>query len=408
MRLSTDFLVIGSGIVGLAISRALLENFPRSKIIVIDKESSYGVHASGRNSGVLHAGFYYHPDSLKARFTREGNQELRSYCEERGLRISKCGKVVVASSEEELETLYELKRRGDINGVELYLIDEQELRKIEPVAKTYKQAIWSPNTAVVDPFEILKSLVEDLKNAGVNFYYNTPYRARLKKNIVLAGGYEIEYGMLINCAGLYADKIAKDFGFSQNYVLVPFKGLYLEYTGNIPFITRNIYPVPNIRNPFLGVHFTVKVDNTIKIGPTATPCLWRENYDGFRGFNLGEFLEIATWISKLFVKNSLFRSTAFQEVKKYLKSSLLNDASKLIQGIELKPEEWSWAKPGIRAQLVDTKKLQLVQDFVIEGDKESVHILNAVSPAFTASLPFARYVVKNYINGGFHGQIQEN
>ncbi|MCX7948421.1 MAG: L-2-hydroxyglutarate oxidase, partial [candidate division WOR-3 bacterium] len=149
-------------------------------------------------------------------------------------------------------------------------------------------------------------------------------------------------------------------------------------------------------------------DNAIKIGPTATPCLWRENYGGLRGFDLRELFEITIWITKLFVKSSLFRKTALQEVRKYLKSSLLKDASKLIQGIELKPEEWNWAKPGIRAQLVDTKKLQLVQDFVIEGDRESIHILNAVSPAFTASLPFARYVVKNYIDGGSNEQIQKN
>lgn len=405
MNLKTDFLIIGSGIVGLAIAKVLKEKFPGSKVIVIEKENSYGVHASGRNSGVLHAGFYYHPDSLKAQFTRQGNQELKAYCEEKGLKINKCGKVVVATSEKEISTLYELKRRGDINGVELYVIDEIELKKIEPKAKTYKQALWSPNTAVVDPLEVLQSFVKDLKALGVEFYYNTPYRARISRNKVLAGEHSIEYGMLINCAGLYADRVAKDFGFSQNYVLVPFKGLYLEYTKKEPPLTRNIYPVPNIKNPFLGVHFTVKVDKRVKIGPTATPCFWRENYEGLEGFSIKELFEISLYISKMFLRSSLFRETALQEIKKHIKSFILKDASQLVDGVDLKEEHWKWAKPGIRAQLIDTKNLQLVQDFVVEGDKESVHILNAVSPAFTASLPFARYVVKNYIEGGFHGKI---
>lgn len=405
MKLKTDFLIIGSGIIGLAVARALKERFPRAKVFVMDKERSYGMHASGRNSGVLHAGFYYYPDSLKARFTRQGNQELKAYCEERGLKINKCGKVVVTRSESELSTLYELKRRGDINGVELYVIDEKELKKIEPRAKTYKEALWSPNTAVVDPLEVLESLVKDLTAIGVEFYYNTPYRTKLSKSRVLAGKYEIEYGALVNCAGLYADKIARDFGFAQNYILVPFKGLYLEYTGSESLVTRNIYPIPNIKNPFLGIHFTIKVDRTVKIGPTATPCFWRENYGGLKGFNMKEFSEIAFYITKLFLKNSLFRKTAFQELGKYIKSSILKEASKLAEGVELKPDQWKWGKPGIRAQLIDIKKLELVQDFVVEGDNESIHILNAVSPAFTASLPFARYVVKNYIDGGFNGKV---
>jgi len=403
-KIDTDFLIIGAGIIGVTFALNLKKAYPNKKICLIDKEPDVGFHASGRNSGVLHAGFYYHPDSLKAKFTRLGNQELTEYCEKKGLKINKCGKVVVAKSEDELDTLFELKRRGDTNGVELYIIDEKELAKIEPNAKTYQYALWSPRTSVVDPIEVLKSLKRDLESLGVEFYFSTPYKKRLGKNSIQAGDFIFEYGKLINCAGLYADKIAKDFGLSENYVLVPFKGLYLEYTGKEKLISKNIYPVPNIKNPFLGVHFTIKVDGTIKIGPTATPCFWRENYNGLRNFKITELLEILKWDSMLFTKNPLFRKTAFQEIRKYIKRNLIEDASKLVKSLD-KSKFNRWGKPGIRAQLVDIKSLQLVQDFVVESDEEGIHILNAVSPAFTASFPFTRYIVENYIGGKKNGKV---
>jgi len=184
--------------------------------------------------------------------------------------------------------------------------------------------------------------------------------------------------------------------FSKNYVLIPFKGIYLEYKGSKLDIKRNIYPVPNLKNPFLGVHFTIKVDETIKIGPTATPCFWRENYKGLSGFNISELLEILKFDIKLFIKNENFRKIAFDEIKKYLKSYMLKEASKLVKDFD-SDGFTHWGTPGIRAQLIDIRNLQLVHDFVVEGDERSIHILNAISPAFTASLPFTRFVVQEYI-----------
>lgn len=397
--IKTDFLIIGSGIIGLTLAWNLRKVYPDKKITLIEKEKNLGAHSSGRNSGVLHAGFYYTPDSLKAKFTKQGNFELTKYCEEKGLKINKCGKVVVVKAENELETLYELKRRGDKNGIDLFLIDEKELREIEPNAKTFKIALWSPTTSTVDPLEVLTSIKKDLEVSDVQFYFNTPYKSKLDNNSIVAGDKVFTAEKIINAAGLYADKIARDFGFSKDYVIIPFKGIYLEYTGTEKFITRNIYPVPNIKNPFLGVHFTIKVDGTIKIGPTATPCFWRENYKGLERFNTSEFSEIFKWESKLFLKSSEFRKLAFEEVKKYLRGYMLKEASKLVktffgQGFN------KWGKPGIRAQLLNVKTLKLEHDFIIEGDKNSIHILNAVSPAFTASLPFTRYIVEKYISAG--------
>lgn len=392
----TDYLIIGAGIVGLTFALNLKSFFPRDKIVIIDKEADIGFHASGRNSGVLHAGFYYHPDSLKAKFTRDGNLELKNYCEKKGLKINNCGKVVVAKNEEELEILYELKKRGYINGVEIYVITEKELSEIEPMAKTYKYALWSPNTSVVDPLEILSSFKKDLTNLEVEFYFNTPYIKRVGTHIIKAGKYFFEYKYLINCAGLYADKVAKDFGLGENYVLIPFKGVYLEHSEKDPFIKTNIYPVPNLKTPFLGVHFTIKVDGIIKIGPTAMLCFWRENYKGMERFNFKEFIEVLGNFIPLAIKNKLVREVAFTELKKWYKEYLKKEASKMVKYFPMDKFN-RWGKSGIRAQLIDRRTFEFVNDFVIEENEESIHILNAVSPGFTASLPFTRYVIEKYL-----------
>jgi L-2-hydroxyglutarate oxidase LhgO len=399
--IKADFLIIGAGITGLAVAKTLREIYPEKEICIVEKESSLGVHASGRNSGVLHAGFYYTPDSLKAKFTRQGNQELKKFCEEKGLKINKSGKIVVAKNENELETLFELKKRGDINGVELDLITEKELKDLEPNAKTYKYALFSPNTATVDPLEVLKALESELKEKEVKFFFNSPYKGKLSDDVGIKAGDKIFKGeKIINCAGLYADKIAKDFGFSRHYELVPFKGVYLEYKGSDQFIKRSIYPVPDIRFPFLGVHFTVRSDGKIKIGPTAMPAFWRENYEKFNNFNFKELIEITKWDALMFIKKLEFRRLAIEEIKKYNKNYLVKQAKMLVYN-NPSADLFEWSKPGIRAQLIDKRNLTLIQDFVVEGDEYSIHILNAVSPAFTASFPFARYVVEEYITKNF-------
>ncbi len=392
-----DFLIIGAGIIGLTIAKNIKEKYPKSSIAILEKEEEVGFHSSGRNSGVLHAGFYYTADSLKAKFTKEGCIFWRDYCENNNIQINKCGKVVVCKNEDELETLYELKRRGDINGVPLKIIDEKEMEDFEPNAITYKKALWSPLTATVNPKEILQHLKNKLKNSGVEFFFNTSYKSRLNDNSIEAGDFIFHYGKLINAAGLYADDIAKDFGFSEDYIIIPFKGIYLEYTGTDRPVRTNIYPVPNMKNPFLGVHYTIKVDGTIKIGPTAIPAFWRENYKGLDRFRLNEFLQIIIWETRLFFSNAFgFRDLAFEEMKKYNKSFLIDQAVSMVKKID-KTKFNRWGKPGIRAQLLNTKTKELVQDFVVEGDKNTVHILNAVSPAFTASYPFTKWIVENYL-----------
>jgi L-2-hydroxyglutarate oxidase LhgO len=395
--LKTDILIIGAGIIGMALARELLARNTSLSLILIDKEDDVARHGSGRNSGVLHAGFYYTADSLKARFTNEGNKAMRLFCHENNLLVNECGKVVVATREEELEALFELERRGRRNGVEVSLIDEQELAEIEPNARTVDKALHSPTTASVDPSQVCACLRDLLRQQGAVFYFNEGYRSRKGDNAVeTSGGLIIEFGRLINAAGLYADRIARDFGHGMQYRIIPFKGVYLEYLGHTPPVRTNVYPVPNLRNPFLGVHFTLTGNGRVKIGPTAIPALWRENYQGLAGFRLDEFLEIIGQEARLFWDDSFgFRALALEEVKKFRRSFLIGSAARLVRHLD--PEQFPrWTRPGIRAQLLDREKMSLVQDFVIDADHRSVHVLNAVSPAFTCAFPFAAWIVEKY------------
>ncbi len=393
-----DILIIGSGIVGLTIARAIKARFPASSVLVLEKEDEVARHSSGRNSGVLHAGFYYTADSLKAKFTRKGNIALKEYCKENGLRLHECGKVVVAKNESEIVSLFELEKRGKKNDVPLRIITEQELNDIEPNARTYQYALHSPTTATVDPEEVCMKLKEQLMEEGVEFQFNEGFHLRIKDNVIkTTGGKRMEAGIIINAAGLYADKIARQFNFCDDYTIIPFKGVYLKYTFDDQPINTNIYPVPNLKNPFLGVHFTVAVDGTIKIGPTSVPAFWRENYKGLKNFSMNEFSNILSWESNLFFSNAFgFRNLAFEEMRKYARPFFIRKATSLVKKINKKGFR-EWSKPGIRAQLLNIKTDELVQDFRVEGDKKSIHVLNAVSPAFTSSFPFADWIVENYV-----------
>ena len=391
-----DYLIIGAGIIGLNIAKNLKERFPESQILVMEKEKEVAMHSSGRNSGVLHAGFYYSADSLKAKFTKEGNAALKQFCKQRNLKINECQKVVVAINDKEVEGLEELKRRGDINGVELIWLDEKGLEALYPNIKTHKKALLCPSTATVNPKEVTREFAKVIQDLGVELVLDCKY-IRSKGNVVTTSQGDFSAKKVINCAGLYADNIARDFGFSKDYVIIPFKGIYLKDKNNVSHLETNVYPVPNLDNPFLGVHYTLTVDNESKIGPTAIPAFWRENYKGFDNFSFKEFSQIIFYEAKLFIKNAFgFRSLAFSEMKKYNLKYLKGLAIKLTQKMNHDGFD-SWSTPGIRAQLLNKNTLELVQDFVVESDKNSVHVLNAVSPAFTSSIPFANWVVEEHI-----------
>jgi L-2-hydroxyglutarate oxidase LhgO len=392
-----DFLIIGGGVIGLATARALAAQHPGATIALIDKETDVAQHASGRNSGVLHAGFYYSADSLKARFCRDGNRAWHDYCAEHKLLLNPCRKLVVAYDESEIEGLHELKRRGDANRVLVELIDEKQAAEIEPHARTHRYALLSPTTATVNPGDLCRHLRGMLAASGVRMLMNHPYRARLGGNKIQAGDETIEAGVIINCAGLYASSIAREFGFAQDFTILPFKGVYLKYTGEDKPLKTLLYSVPDMRKPFLGVHFAVAADGSLKIGPTAIPAFWRENYRGLSNFNFAEMKEIIGWQAKLLATNAFnFRSFAFEEIRKYSKRYLVRHAFRMAKGLDASRFS-KWSTAGIRAQLLNVKTQALVQDFTIEGDAKSIHVLNANSPAFTSSLPFAEWMVKEWM-----------
>ena len=360
---------------------------------LIEKEPDCGLHASGRNSGVLHAGFYYSPDSVKAQFTWGGNRLLAEYCEEKKIQLNKCGKLVVARNRGEHLGLNELLRRGRANGIPIEDISATDAKAIEPRVKTCERALFSPATSTVDPSEVMQAMKKDAINENVKLHCGVRYLGSSKGQVKTTEG-TYDAGYVVNAAGLYADHIARDYGFSEHYRILPFKGLYL-YSGEQPgSIRTNIYPVPDLKHPFLGVHFTVAANGKAKIGPTAIPVFWREQYVGLENFRFSEFADVTLRGLGLLVNSKFdFGMLAIKEMAKFSKSRMVSLAGELAEGV--KSEHYrNWGRPGIRAQLINTKMQKLEMDFVLEGDDKSMHVLNAVSPAFTCSIPFSEHVCK--------------
>jgi (S)-2-hydroxyglutarate dehydrogenase len=393
----TEILICGAGIIGLSIGVEILRQKPDTTVMIIDKEETIGAHASTRNSGVIHAGFYYSPDSLKAKLTRDGNSLMKAYCKAEKIEVNHCGKVVVARNEDEDSRLDELFQRSEINGVEVYEVDTHELSRIEPAATTMRRALWSPTTSVVDPKMVLERLASEFTRLGGELRLKCAALSSEDDFLVTSEG-GIRYGHFINCAGLYADQIAKWFNLAQDYEMLPFKGLYLYMPEMKGKIRRHIYPVPDLRNPFLGVHLTVSISGDVKVGPTAIPAISRENYSLLGGIRFKEAIETTKTLLRFFKSpNHEAGSLARQELPKYSPKVMLRQASTLAPSISSVKISYR-GKPGIRAQLYDRANERLEMDFVIQEQSKSTHLLNSVSPAFTTSLATARHIVNRLIN----------
>lgn len=393
-KIETEYCIIGAGVVGLAVARELSVR-KKKKIIVCEKEERAGVHASGRNSGVLHAGIYYTTGSMKASTCIEGNRLMKSFCKCKGVLVRETGKVIVAKNPDELQTLHMLETQAKNNSVEVKLINSTYLADIEPCAKTYHEALFSPQTAVVDPAVVMQALYDDCIQRGVKVLFNTPFHYFVNENTIRAGNYTIQFDKLVNCAGAYSDIVAHSRGLAENLILIPFKGIYTKLKKSSPLnIKGNIYPVPDVCNPFLGVHFTANPYGNVYIGPTAMPVFGREHYGLLKGIG-AESLDILLKDILLFFKNSSFRSVAASEPKKYIPYFFYRDAKELVCELSYNDIEKT-TKAGIRPQLVDWAKHELVMDFCIYHDACTVHVLNAISPAFTSSLYFAKIIVDRY------------
>ena len=392
-----DFIVIGAGIVGISLGLAILERNPNKKVLIIDKEPEPGIHASGRNSGVLHAGFYYSPDSLKAKFCRLGNMELKNFCKENEIPILETGKVVVCQTKSDVTRLEELYRRGIANGVDIEILDSSNLYKIEPAAKTIDKFIWSPTTAVGNPKVVITKLAEKFVKNGGQFQFNSSVKLVGTKDEVLIETIEGTYSAtsIVNSAGAYAADLAKQVKVGNQYVCLPFLGAYKKSKLVDSNPKRLVYPVPNPVNPFLGVHTTNTLNGEIKIGPTAFPVIGKEQYKLGNGFSRSELSEFYKATKALFKSDSVdLIGLAKEEFIKLFTKPLLNRTTKLSSSLDTN-KQWSKYPAGIRAQIINLETNAIEMDYIVKADKNVVHILNAVSPGWTSAIPFSRWVVEN-------------
>jgi L-2-hydroxyglutarate oxidase LhgO len=395
MSENCDYLIIGAGIVGLTIAWELKNRYPLSVIIVLEKELKVGLHASGRNSGVLHSGIYYGGDTIKAKVCSTGAVKMQEFANEYNIPCRRSGKIIIATSESDLPTIDHLLKNAKEVGISAERINEQEIKNIEPYAKPYKTGIYSPDTAVIDSKAVVEKLYKLLVDKGVKFKLGSLFLSQDKKHgtITTSRG-KISYGYLYNCAGANADRIAKLFDRGLDYTMIPFKGIYYKLKPKRNYlVSNNIYPVPDTRLPFLGVHLTRVINGDVYVGPTAIPAFGRENYGILQGIELGEGMKIGSSLAGMYLRNrDNFRLLAHSEVKKYMKPWFFKSAQKLIS--ELKSDDLILSdKVGIRPQLINTKTKSIEMDYIIEKTSKSTHVLNSISPAFTSSFSFAKMVV---------------
>ena len=395
----SDVLIVGGGMVGLCIAHQLLERGVTTSITVLDKEPSLGRHSSGRNSGVLHAGLYYKPGTLKAQVCVAGARRLKAWVEQRGLPLNPCGKVIVPPRADLDPQLDVLAERGRANGATVELWDARQIQELIPEARTASgRALWSPNTAVVKPIKVVEHLQGELQERGVRFVQGQPGWSikPQQQQLKLSDGSTLSYGHLFNCAGLQADRVAHQFGVGRNYSLLPFKGLYWQLKPDCPIQPRtNLYPVPDLAVPFLGVHFTPSADTTpvVSIGPTATPAWGRENYRGLEALEPAMAAANLAVLARQYLANrGGFRRYVHVQAFLALPPLLLRAAQQLIPSVRAEHLELS-QKVGIRSQLFNHTTQGLEDDFLCLPGPASTHVLNAISPAFTASFALADLIL---------------
>lgn len=406
-QIECDYVIVGAGIVGMSIAHQLNLKFPNKNIYILEKEGDVGFHSSGRNSGVLHAGIYYEPNTLKAHLCIEGAKKLKSWCKEHGVNILQCGKVITPQNLEldfQIDVLFE---RALKNGANVEIIDQKKFNEIVPNGRTSSgRALWSPNTSVVSPKEVLEKLKSILLESNIKFLFNSKiskfdqFEQKIQiNNLIKNTKMKIKFKHLFNCAGLQSDQVGKIFGIGNQFKLIPFKGSYwkLKEKSNLSFKT-NLYPVPDLNMPFLGVHITPSIEGSIYLGPTAVPALGAENYYGFQGIEILNTLRNIGILGDQWLNNkNNFRVYSRQQALLGLKSLFFRSAKLLIPNLEIN-DLLKCKKVGIRPQLFDNKTGNLLKDFYIENASCSTHVLNAISPAFTSSFAFADYVINFGIN----------
>ena len=387
-----DFLLIGAGILGLSTARELQQRYPGSRVCVVEKEQVPAYHQTGHNSGVIHAGVYYTPGSLKARFCFEGNRAIKSFCREHRIEFDECGKLLVATNLTEVERMQALIERSKQNGLTIDVLDHKQLVEAEPNISGLS-AIRVPSTGIVSYSAICHKLAELIESDGGEILYGSHVDDLTESDndvIVRSNARRITTRKLIGCGGVMADRLVRSLGGTPDFQIIPFRGDYYRLAAHHNQIIRHlIYPIPDPALPFLGVHLTRMIDGSVTVGPNAVVNFSREGYSRF-AFDSGDALEMVRFpgFRRVVWKNS---SAAMQELKKGLwKPSFLKEVQKYSPGVQL--GDLQPYPPGIRAQAVSADG-RLVDDFLFYHTGNSLIVCNAPSPAATSCFPIARIIV---------------
>ena len=388
------FIVIGGGIVGLSTAMQLQQEYPKKSILLIEKENKIASHQTGHNSGVIHAGVYYEPGSFKAKFCKMGVQQTIDFCTKHQLPFEQCGKLIVATNDLEMKRMQILFERCKKNGLNPELLDENQLRKIEPNI-TGLGAIKVKETGIIDYISMAKTIAKEFVAMGGKIKLNAEVihlnETKDQASVKIKSGEIYKSSYLIACAGLQSDRIAKLMGLKIDYQIVPFRGDYYQLNKRFNKVVKHlIYPIPDPAYPFLGVHLTKMIDGSVTVGPNAVLNFSREGYNKIN-FNLKDLKQMFFFSGfwKLILKNwkpainelysSLNKNTYLKICQKYCPSLTISD---------LEP-----FRSGVRAQAV-SKDGKLIHDFLVEETQRSLHVCNAPSPAATSSLPIGKYIVE--------------
>ncbi|MEO6143090.1 MAG: L-2-hydroxyglutarate oxidase [Dermatophilaceae bacterium] len=390
-----DYVVVGAGIVGLATARALLLKRPGSKVVVLEKADDVATAQTGHNSGVIHAGIYYAPGSLKASLCRAGERATKNFCDANDIRYETVGKLVVATDDAELERMARLGDRARQNGLQLEQVDAERLRELEPHVRGVG-ALLSPTTGIVDFREVARAMAKQIVALGGRVVTRSQVRAITERPdrqggevVVESDGGDFQAHRLVACGGLQADRLAAMGGLDVDFAIVPFRGEYFQLPASRSgLVERLIYPVPDPTLPFLGVHLSPTIDGRITVGPNAVLGLAREGYPkgsvrlrdvaafaAFPGFWRFARANIRTGVTEM--RDSAFRSGYLRAVRKYCPELTLDD---------LRPYP-----AGIRAQAI-TRDGRSVEDFLFRGTEHQLHVCNAPSPAATSAIPIGQMV----------------
>lgn len=388
-----DFIIIGGGIIGMSTAMQLIRAYPDSKMLLLEKESGPAHHQTGHNSGVIHAGVYYTPGSLKARFCLEGNRATKAFCDQQGIPYDECGKLLVATNELEMQRMKALWERTAANGLERHWLSAGQLREREPNISGIG-AIFVPSSGIVNYAAVTAAMAREFQKCGGEIRYDTEVsglQERPTEMRVKTSTGEFSGRFMVTCSGLMADRMVRMLGLDPGFSICPFRGeYYLLPEQHNRIVNHLIYPIPDPSMPFLGVHLTRMIDGSVTVGPNAVLALKREGYRK-RDISLADTFAMLTnpGILKVLkdnlrpglieMKNSLFKRGYLQQVRKYCPSLGVQD---------LKPYP-----AGVRAQAV-SREGKLIEDFLFRNTRRSVNVCNAPSPAATSALPIGAYIIQ--------------